>query len=208
MNIQSLIEIKKNKKIPQIAPGDTVRVSAKVIESGKERIQPFQGVVIRIKQTKSGGSFTVRRIAYGVGVERTFPFNSPLVDRVEVLRHGKVRRAKLYYLRGRSGKAARLKEKRLARIGLQPSAEEVAQAEAEAAREKESLPEAPPETAQAEAPGAEAPKPEAPQAEPAPLKKTESEATKSGESPKSESAKAEAPKAEPAKAEKQPKEGK
>jgi large subunit ribosomal protein L19 len=98
--------------IPQFRPGDTVKVHAKVVEGGRERIQIFEGVVIR----KQGGglteSFTVRKISSGVGVERTFPIHSPRVAKIEVVRHGKVRRAKLYYLRTRSGKAARIKERR------------------------------------------------------------------------------------------------
>ena len=113
MNITSLVEVKSNHNIPELAPGDTVKVSAKVVEGEKERIQIFQGVVIRIRRGADGGNFTVRRVAYGVGVERTFPLQSPLVDKVEVVRHGKVRRAKLFYLRGLSGKKARIKEKRL-----------------------------------------------------------------------------------------------
>ncbi len=111
MNMASLSEVKPNPNIPELAPGDTVKVSAKIIEGEKERIQVFQGVVISIRRNADGGNFTVRRVAYGVGVERTFPFRSPRLDKVEVVRHGKVRRAKLYYLRGLSGKAARLKEK-------------------------------------------------------------------------------------------------
>ena len=113
MNITSLIDVKSNPNIPELAPGDTVKVSNKVIEGEKERIQIFQGVVIRIRRGADGGNFTVRRVAYGIGVERTFPLQSPLVEKVEVLRHGKVRRAKLFYLRGLSGKKARIKEKRL-----------------------------------------------------------------------------------------------
>ena len=108
-----MINVKKNPKIPDIAPGDTVKVSARTVEGGKERIQVFQGVVLKIKRGGTGTSFTVRHVAYGIGVERTFPFNSPLVEKVEVVRHGKVRRAKLYYLRGLSGKRARIKEKRV-----------------------------------------------------------------------------------------------
>lgn len=115
MNVASLIEVKKNPNIPELAPGDMVRVSTKVVEGGKERTQSFQGVVIKLKRGGIGASFTVRRIAYGVGVERTFPLHSPRVEKVEVIRHGKVRRAKLYYLRGRSGKAARIKERRVDR---------------------------------------------------------------------------------------------
>jgi len=112
MTISSLIEVKANPNIPELAPGDTVKVSSKIVESGRERIQLFQGVVIKLQRGGINASFTVRRVAYGVGVERTFLLHSPLVEKVEVIRHGKVRRAKLYYLRKRSGKAARIKEKR------------------------------------------------------------------------------------------------
>ncbi len=115
MNIESLVEIKPNPNIPDIAPGDTVRVSAKIVESGRERIQVLQGIVIRIRRGGAGASFTVRHVAYGIGVERTFPFYSPRVEKVEIVRHGKVRRAKLYYLRNLSGKAARIKERRVDR---------------------------------------------------------------------------------------------
>jgi large subunit ribosomal protein L19 len=110
------LEIKANPKIPDIMSGDTVKVSVKIVESGKERIQSFQGVVIKIKRGGVNSSFTVRRVTYGVGVERTFPFFAPVVEKVEVVRHGQVRRAKLYYLRGRSGKNSRIKEKRLAAV--------------------------------------------------------------------------------------------
>jgi len=113
MNMASLIEVKQNPDIPALSPGDTVKVHAKIVEGDKERIQVFQGVVIKISQSADGGNFTVRRVAYGVGVERTYPFRSPLVAKVELVRHGKTRRAKLYYLRGLSGKAARIKEKRV-----------------------------------------------------------------------------------------------
>ena len=112
MDIATLVDIKKNPNIPTISPGDTVKVYAKVIEGERERIQVFQGVVIKV-QNGITGNFTVRRVAYGSGTERTFPFNSPLVDKVEVVRHGKVRRAKLFYLRGLTTKKARLKEKRV-----------------------------------------------------------------------------------------------
>ncbi len=115
MNVDSLINVKRNPRIPELASGDTVRVYIKVVEGGKERLQPFQGVVIKLQGGGVSATFTVRRIAYGVGVERTFPLYSPRVERVEVIRHGKVRRAKLYYLRGRSGKAARIKERRVDR---------------------------------------------------------------------------------------------
>lgn len=112
MNMASLTEVKPNPSIPALASGDTVKVRVKVAEGEKERTQSFQGVVIRVRHSADGGSFTVRRVAYGVGVERTFLFQSPLIEKVEVVRHGKVRRAKLYYLRGLSAKAARIKERR------------------------------------------------------------------------------------------------
>jgi large subunit ribosomal protein L19 len=115
MNMDTLVEPKSNPNIPTLTAGDTVKVSTKVVEGDKERIQVFQGIVIRIRNSGTGSSFTVRRVAYGVGVERTFPLRSPLVDKVEVVRHGKVRRAKLYYLRGLSARKARIKEKRTPR---------------------------------------------------------------------------------------------
>jgi len=98
------------------APGDTVRVHVKVIEGEKERLQAFEGVVIRKRGEGARATFTVRRISYGVGVERTFPLHSPRIERVEVVRRSRVRRAKLYYLRELAGKAARLREKRVTQI--------------------------------------------------------------------------------------------
>ena len=115
MDTALLIETEPNPNIPTLSPGDTVKVSTKIVEGEKERIQVFQGVVIKVRRGADGGNFTVRRVAYGVGVERTFPFLSPRLAKVEVIRHGKVRRARLYYLRGLSGKAARIKEKRVAK---------------------------------------------------------------------------------------------
>jgi len=112
MDIREFVKPKINPGIPQISPGDTVKVSSKTVEGDKERLQPFQGVVIRMRKSVDGGSFTVRRVTYGIGVERTFAFQSPVVHSVEVLRHGKVRRAKLYYMRKLSAKQARLKERR------------------------------------------------------------------------------------------------
>jgi large subunit ribosomal protein L19 len=98
---------------PEVIPGDTVNVHVRIVEGTRERVQVFQGVVIAIKGGGMNKLFTVRRIAaHGIGVERTFLFYSPRVEKVEVLRHAEVNRAKLYYLRGRSGKSARLKEKR------------------------------------------------------------------------------------------------
>jgi len=114
MSVASLIEVKPNPNIPAFAPGDTVKVSAKIMEGEKERTQLFQGVVIKVRRG-GAASFTVRRVAYGIGVERTFSFQSPLVEKVEVVRRGKVRRAKLYYLRGLSARASRIKEKRAAK---------------------------------------------------------------------------------------------
>ena len=97
--------------MPDIAIGDTVRVYVKVVEGNRERSQAFEGVVISRKHGGLRETFTVRRVSYGIGVERTFPMHSRRVDRVEVIRHGRVRRAKLYYLRDRVGKAAKLRER-------------------------------------------------------------------------------------------------
>ena len=103
--------------LPRIQPGDTVKVHVKVKEGEKERIQLFQGIVISIKGGGMRTSFTVRKVASGVGVERIFPLNSPTIDKLEVIRHGKVRRAKLYFLRDKLGKAGRLKERRTEQAG-------------------------------------------------------------------------------------------
>lgn len=100
--------------IPDFRPGDTVRVDVKVVEGNRERIQAFEGVVIRRQGSGLSETFTVRRVSYGVGVERTFPVHSPRLASIEVVRRGHVRRAKLYYLRERVGKAARIRERRLA----------------------------------------------------------------------------------------------
>lgn len=97
---------------PELSPGDTVRVHVQVVEAGRERTQVFEGAVMRIRGGGVGETFTVRRITHGVGVERTFLLHSPRVSKIEVMRHGHVRRAQLYYLRGRTGKAARIREKR------------------------------------------------------------------------------------------------
>jgi large subunit ribosomal protein L19 len=112
MDVREFVKPKVNPNIPQISPGDTVKVSLKTMEGDKERLQHFQGVVIKMRRGVAGGSFTVRRVSYGIGVERTFPFQSPLVQNVVVLRHGQVHRAKLYYIRRLSVKQARLKERR------------------------------------------------------------------------------------------------
>lgn len=110
--LDALLPTRPRTDIPDFNSGDTVRVHAKVVEGDKERIQVFEGVVIRKRMKGIVSNFTVRKIASGVGVERTFPINSPRVDKVEVMRRGKVRRTNLYYLRGLTGRAARIKEKR------------------------------------------------------------------------------------------------
>jgi large subunit ribosomal protein L19 len=101
-----------DKKIPEFRPGDTLRVGVKVIEGDRSRIQAFEGVCIARANKGVGSSFTVRKISFGEGVERVFPLYSPIIDSIEVVRRGDVRRAKLYYLRGRTGKAARIAERR------------------------------------------------------------------------------------------------
>ena len=97
--------------LPKLEIGDTVRVYVKVVEGNRERLQNFEGIVIKMQGGGIRRTFTVRHISYGVGVERTFPFHSPRIGRIEVVRHGVVRRAKLYYLRERTGKAAKIKER-------------------------------------------------------------------------------------------------
>src|SRR4030042_914500 len=112
MNVNSISRIKVNPNIPQISPGDTVKVSFKVKEANRERGQTFLVLVVRVRKGAGGGNFTVRRVTYGIGVEHTFPFVSPFLEKIEVVRHGKVRRAKLYYIRRLSAREARLKERR------------------------------------------------------------------------------------------------
>ena len=113
MNIIDTIEKEGMRTdLPEIAIGDQVKVSVKVVEGNRERLQSYEGIVIAKKNGGIRETFTVRRVTYGVGVERTFPMHSPKIDHIEVVRHGKVRRAKLYYLRERTGKAAKLKEVR------------------------------------------------------------------------------------------------
>ena len=124
MDAIRLVEAGHMKKDRQgFAPGDTVRVHVRVVEGEKERIQLFEGVVIRKRGEGGRASFTVRRISYGVGVERTFPLHSPRIEKIDVVRHGKVRRSKLYYLRGLAGKAARLREKRAIGVPATAAAE-------------------------------------------------------------------------------------
>lgn len=164
MDINSVAKLASNPNIPKLAPGDMVKVTVKVIEGEKQRNQLFQGVIIRVRKGTNNAAFTVRRVTHGIGVERTFMVHSPLVERVEVVRHGEVRRSRLFYLRGLSTREARAKEK-----GRALSAEELAQATAEAGPSEEgaATPEAAAPNAEvateqpAPASGAEAPKAEA-----------------------------------------------
>ena len=115
MNLNLVNEITKSQMktdLPELRPGMTVRVGVKIKEGDKSRVQAFEGIIIRIKGSGIGETFTVRKLSNGVGVERTFPLHSPLIDDIQVIRSGKVRRAKLYYLRNRAGKSARIKEVR------------------------------------------------------------------------------------------------
>ncbi|BAI79758.1 50S ribosomal protein L19 [Deferribacter desulfuricans SSM1] len=100
------------RQLPEFRPGDTVRVHFRIVEGNRERVQPFEGVVIRMHRNGASSTFTVRKVTNNVGVERTFPYYSPRIEKLEVVRKGRVRRAKLYYLRALRGKAARIKERR------------------------------------------------------------------------------------------------
>ncbi|HPD55606.1 MAG TPA: 50S ribosomal protein L19 [Smithellaceae bacterium] len=111
MNILEMVEKEQMRAdIPSFKAGDTIKVYVRIIEGQKQRIQAFEGVVIRKRRGDSRASFTVRKVSYGVGVERTFPMHSPVIDRIEVVSRGKVRRSRLYYLRSLRGKKARIKE--------------------------------------------------------------------------------------------------
>ncbi|HOP48832.1 MAG TPA: 50S ribosomal protein L19 [Desulfobacteraceae bacterium] len=113
MNVIEALEREQMRiDIPDFRVGDTLKVHARIKEGDKERIQVFQGVVIRKRNGASGATFTVRKISYGIGVERIFPLHAPFIDKIEIISRGKVRRARLYYLRKLRGKAARIKEKR------------------------------------------------------------------------------------------------
>jgi len=130
MDAAQLLKKPANPRIPRFSAGDTVRVNFRIREGERERIQVFQGVVIRLQNGKGpAASFTVRRITAGIGIERVFPLHSPLVESLEVTRYGSVRRAKLYYLRGLQGRAARIKE--LNPVQRRKAQEEAAAAEAE-----------------------------------------------------------------------------
>lgn len=112
--LEKLVADQLRTDIPEFRAGDSVRVHARIVEGSRERVQMFEGVVIKRKGTGIQATYTVRKISNGVGVERTFPLHSPRVDKIEVVRHGRVRRAKLYYLRALHGKAARIREARRA----------------------------------------------------------------------------------------------
>jgi len=131
--IQQLEREQQKKKVPALRAGDTVRVHAKVVEGTRERIQVFEGTVIRVTGGGLRQNFTVRRVTHGVGVERTFMIHSPRIDKIDVLRHGDVRQGRLYYLRGKVGREARIRERRrlIQETGEaeEPEAEEVAESE-------------------------------------------------------------------------------
>ena len=175
INQHNVNKILSEKKIPEFYPGDVVKVGVRITEGKKERIQYFEGVCIAKKSRDLNSSFTVRKISFGEGVERTFPLFGTLIDSIKVIRSGKVRRAKLYYLRDRTGKSARIAEKIRKKIGIDIDVK--------------------PETVTEEnvAPAAEAPKEEAPKAEATPV----AEAPKAEAASKEEAAPAaEAPKEE------------
>ncbi len=113
---EQIAELTKDRKIPEFRPGDTLRVGVKVVEGERSRVQMYEGVCIARSNKGVNSNFTVRKISFGEGVERVFPLYSPTVDSIEVVRRGAVRRAKLYYLRGRRGKSARIAERRDARV--------------------------------------------------------------------------------------------
>ena len=125
INKEAIKKIIANKKITDFSPGDTIKVGVKIVEGKRERVQYFEGVCIAKKNRDLNSSFTVRKISFGEGVERTFALYSPNVDSIKVIRSGKVRRAKLYYLRDRKGKSARIAEKIKKKIGIDISPQEV-----------------------------------------------------------------------------------
>ncbi|TMD99418.1 MAG: 50S ribosomal protein L19 [Chloroflexi bacterium] len=141
--IQQLEKEQQKKKTPALRAGDTVRVHAKVVEGTRERIQVFEGTVIRVTGGGLRRNFTVRRVTHGVGVERTFMIHSPRIDKIDVLRHGDVRQGRLYYLRGKVGREARIRERRRLvaeapeQVEVEEPQEEAVEAVAEAAGETE-----------------------------------------------------------------------
>lgn len=123
MNLINAIEEGYKKEIPLFRVGDMVKVFVKVVEGDKERIQPFEGIVISRRGSNIRETFMVRKVSYGIGVERIFPLHSPVIDRIEVLKRGSVRRAKLYYLREKKGKAAKIKEREKEKIMVEQTKE-------------------------------------------------------------------------------------
>jgi large subunit ribosomal protein L19 len=134
LEAEQAAKIEEKRKLPDFQPGDTVRVQVRVTEGTRTRVQAYEGVCIARSGAGINENFTVRKISYGEGVERVFPVYSPIVEGVEVVRRGKVRRAKLYYLRGLTGKAARIAEKKDNRTKAEREADKAAAAKAEAAK--------------------------------------------------------------------------
>ena len=168
INLHNVKKILAEKKIPEFYPGDVVKVGVRITEGKKERIQYFEGVCIAKKSRDLNSSFTVRKISFGEGVERTFPLYGTLIDSIKVIRSGKVRRAKLYYLRDRTGKSARIAEKIRKKIGIDVDVKPEAVTEENVA------------------PVVEAPKEEAPAAEAAPTTEAPKEESPVTEAPKDE----------------------
>ena len=165
INQNNVKKILSEKKIPDFFPGDVVKVGVRITEGKKERIQYFEGVCIAKKSRDINSSFTVRKISFGEGVERTFPLYGTVIDSIKVIRSGKVRRAKLYYLRDRTGKSARIAEKIRKKIGIDIDVKpETVTEENLAPAEKESAPESPKEAKEA-TPTVEPKKEEAPKTE-------------------------------------------
>ena len=165
INQNSIKKILSEKRIPEFFPGDVVKVGVRITEGKKERIQYFEGVCIAKKSRDINSSFTVRKISFGEGVERTFPLYGTVIDSIKVIRSGKVRRAKLYYLRDRTGKSARIAEKIRKKIGIDIDVKpETVTEENLAPAEKESAPESPKEAKEA-TPTVEPKKEEAPKTE-------------------------------------------
>ena len=165
INQNNVKKILSEKKIPDFFPGDVVKVGVRITEGKKERIQYFEGVCIAKKSRDINSSFTVRKISFGEGVERTFPLYGTVIDSIKVIRSGKVRRAKLYYLRDRTGKSARIAEKIRKKIGIDIDVKpETVTEENLAPAEKESAPESPKEAKEA-TPTLEPKKEEAPKTE-------------------------------------------
>ena len=160
INQHNVKKILAEKKIPDFYPGDIVKVGVRITEGKKDRIQYFEGVCIARKNRDLNSSFTVRKISFGEGVERTFPLYGTVIDSITVIRHGKVRRAKLYYLRDRTGKSARIAERIRKKIGIEvdvkPEAVTEKQPEAPVATETEKQPEAPVATETEKQPEAQA----------------------------------------------------